>query len=348
MLARPTFHEVYGLSLTVSAIDPSYTLGEMAMKRRETLERLTKEGVIDQNRRLALPPVLQRIAVISSSTAAGYGDFRSRLITSPYSFSVMLFEAYMQGERAERSILSALESLKKDAANFDALVVIRGGGAQADLQCFDGYALAREIALFPLPVLSGIGHERDETVVDRVAHMRLITPTATAEFVISKARDFEARVDALSSGLARFAERLLRDERRSLEAHGRLLGSAVRNYMASRGHELSAIARRFEHSAVRDLTGRAGAVEELAMLIRLHGLTYLKRRGVELEGLEARARLLDPVNVLKRGYSITTLGGRAVADASALRKGDIINTRLYRGEVTSIVEKAVEEREDVG
>jgi exodeoxyribonuclease VII large subunit len=348
MLARPSFHEVYGLSLNVRDIDPAYTLGEAALRRKETIERLRKEGVIDLNRGLPLPPVLQRIAVVSSGTAAGYGDFLSRLTGSAYGygFSLTLFEAYMQGTRAERSILSALERCRRKADKYDALALIRGGGSQADLQCFDSYPLARAIATFPLPVLTGIGHERDETVADRAAHRRLITPTAAAEFILTRTRGFEEAVEGLSSRLVKYAERLIGDERNSLQTRGALLSSALRNFLASEKHGLSALARRFEHSVIRELADRGSSMERLAVSLTIRLQAYLSGQLKALRNLDARARLLDPRNVLRRGYSITTLGGRPVTDASALKRGDIIDTRLYSGTVTSSVENIREGGED--
>jgi exodeoxyribonuclease VII large subunit len=339
MLARPVFHELYGLSLNIRDIDPAYTLGEMALKRRQTIERLIKEGIIERNRELPLAPVLQRIAVISSSTAAGYGDFISRITGSGYGFSITLCEAYLQGELAERSILAALKHFKRNAGLYDVVVIIRGGGSQADLQCFDSYGLAREAALCPLPVLTGIGHERDETVTDRVAHMRLMTPTAVADFILSRSREFEEAVEGLASRLTRRLEGLISAGRSVLQTLDTLLLAALRGRLTAHGYDLSRLARDFQHSVAQALLGRRGRVERLGVSLLLQTRAYLSGKAEAIRDINTRVRLLDPRGVLKRGYSITLYRGRPVTEASALREGDIIDTRLYKGTVRSSVRK---------
>ena len=196
LLVAVTFHEVYGLSLNVKDIDPSYTMGEMALKKREVIERLTKEGLMELNKSLSLPIVPQRIAVISSPTAAGYGDFFDHLDNNPYGYKFIhiLFPALMQGAEAEQSIISALRKVRQKRDLFDVLVIIRGGGSVIDLNCFDSYNLASQVAQLPLPVITGIGHEKDDTVVDMTAHTKMKTPTAVAEFLISGLRSFEENV----------------------------------------------------------------------------------------------------------------------------------------------------------
>jgi exodeoxyribonuclease VII large subunit len=181
-LAAVTFHEVYGLSLNIRNIDPAYTMGEMARKKKEVIEHLKKEGIFARNRSLELPLVPQRIAVVSSPTAAGYGDFFSHLDTNPYGYRFVhiLFPALMQGNEAETSIARALARISRKQQSFDLVAIIRGGGSAVDLSCFDGYAVAAQVAALPLPVITGIGHEKDDTVVDMVAHTRMKTPTAVA------------------------------------------------------------------------------------------------------------------------------------------------------------------------
>ena len=196
LLVAVTFHEVYGLSLNVRDIDPAYTMGEMALKKRKVIERLTKEGLVKLNKSLSLPVVPQRIAVISSPTAAGYGDFFGQLDNNPYGYKFVhtLFPALMQGSGAEQSIISALRKVSQKIDLFDVLVIIRGGGSVIDLNCFDSYDLASEVARSPLPVITGIGHEKDDTVVDITAHTKMKTPTAVAEFLISGLRSFEENI----------------------------------------------------------------------------------------------------------------------------------------------------------
>ena len=211
------FHELYGYSLTVLDIDPTYTVGDMARKRREILRQLEEEGVIDLNKELEMPMLPQRIAVISSATAAGYGDFCNQLQNNPrgYGFHTELFPAIMQGERVEESVLSALDAINNRIDEFDAVVIIRGGGATSDLTGFDTYLLAASCAQFPLPIITGIGHERDDTVLDRVAHTRVKTPTAAAEYLIVCMDEVADRLNDLAYRLqSGVRNRLLWEHRR--------------------------------------------------------------------------------------------------------------------------------------
>ena len=195
-----TFHEVYGYSLVVLDIDPTYTMGDMARRRKEILEQLARDGVIGLNRELDIPALPNRIAVISSATAAGWGDFRNQLENNLYGFRfyVKLFPALMQGDDVERSVISALDAVAARRDDFDIVVIIRGGGAVSELSCFDSYNLAYNIANFPLPVITGIGHERDDTVADVVAHTKVKTPTAAAEFIINMALDCAQELEGLT------------------------------------------------------------------------------------------------------------------------------------------------------
>lgn len=366
MLSTVTYHEVYGLSLNITDIDPRYTLGEMALKRKEVIEKLTKEGIIDMNRRLPLPPVLQKIAVISSETAAGYGDFIHRLDKNPYSytFSHRLFQAYVQGERAEKSILTALKKCKRFKKDFDAVVIIRGGGSAVDLHCFDSYPLAKEIALFPLPVFTGIGHERDETVVDRVANRRLITPTAVAEHLISIAKQFEDNIDDLNHRLITRTNTLLDAQKHHLRKLTENLSSYSMHYLETLSHALKSNIYRLQSRALEVLKtplvnlkayeGRLkGSVEglmkynhqklkEAIQVLRVHPRHMLSMKRRMLENYETKIHLLDPRNILERGYSVTYLNGKALKDVRSVNKDDIIETTLHKGTIISAVESAKE------
>ncbi|MHB8882122.1 MAG: exodeoxyribonuclease VII large subunit [Thermodesulfovibrionales bacterium] len=316
-LASVSYHEVYGLSLGIKDIDPTYTLGEMARKKKEVVERLRKEGLLDLNKARELPLLPRRIAVISSPTAAGYSDFFRHLDTNPYGywFGHTLFPALMQGPEAEQSILSALLSIQKKSAAFDCVVIIRGGGSVIDLNCFDSYALAARVAAFPLPVITGIGHEKDDTVVDLVAHTRMKTPTAVAEFLISGTRCFEQRVLDLERRVIQQAGEMLQSNRLKLNSYAQKLllvpvrlTPVFRNRLLTLQREIRALLKqRFQ--------------DETAGLNRM----------------EQAVRHLDPANVLKRGYSITTCRGKLVRAASELRPGAAIETTLHKGTVTSIV-----------
>jgi exodeoxyribonuclease VII large subunit len=368
MLVNVTFHEVYGLSLNIKDIDPRYTLGEMALKRREIIERLKKESIIDKNRNLPLPPVIQNIAVISSVTAAGYGDFIHRLDDNPYGyrFSYSLFQAYVQGEQAEESILLALRKCNKLKDCFDAVVIIRGGGSTVDLQCFDSYPLSKEIALFPLPVFTGIGHERDETVADRVANKRLITPTAVAEFLITKAKQFEDSIETLRHRLIMKTNTLLERERHYLMSFEEGLSRHSKYYLAAMSHRLghsTSLLHSLALGALRtpsvNLKAYEGSLKsagdvmlrnnyqklkDFAKILQTHPEHMLKIQSKNLEHLESTIKHLDPINVLKRGYSITYLNGKTLNDITTVKKADIIDTRLCNGTITSTVEGLREDK----
>ncbi len=317
LLASVGFHEVYGLSLNIRDIDPTYTMGDMARRKREVIERLRKEEIIDLNKRLSLPLVPQRIAVLSSPTAAGYGDFSDQLDNNPqgYRFIHILFPALMQGQGAEKSIISALDGIREKRHLFDVVVVIRGGGSVVDLNCFDGYPLASHIAKFPLPVITGIGHEKDDTVVDLTAHTRMKTPTAVAEFLISGVRSFDERIMEIRNRIATFPDRLLKDEQHRLHSLGQKL---------------------------RFLPLRLTAAVENRLPVLEGGLTaavsrLMRKEEERLQRIEQAVRLLDPANVLKRGYSISRHKGKVLKNASSVRKGDVVETTLYNGSITSVV-----------
>jgi len=313
-----TFHEVYGLSLNIRDIDPAYTLGEMARKKREVIDRLRKEGIMGLNKSLPLPLVPQRAAVISSPTAAGYGDFFKQLDNNlyGYKFTHVLFPAVMQGQEAENSIISALSRIRKEKELFDVVVIIRGGGSVIDLNCFDGYEVASHAAKFPLPVITGIGHEKDDTVVDMVAHTKMKTPTAVAEFLISGLRSYEENIMGLRDRVYKEAGRLLRDERYRFDALIHRVSYIPLRISAVHTNRLSAVRSDLESRAVRILAEeehRTGAIEQ-AM------------------------KHLDPANVLRRGYSITRHKGKVLKNAAVLKKWAVIETKLSSGEVTSIVQ----------
>jgi exodeoxyribonuclease VII large subunit len=317
-LAAVTFHEVYGLSLNIKYIDPAYTIGEMARKKKEVIERLRKEGIIERNRSRELPLVPQRVAVISSPTAAGYGDFINHLDGNAfgYRFVHILFPALMQGNEAGASIIRALTRIRKKQANFDLAVIIRGGGSTIDLSCFDSYALSSAIASFPLPVISGIGHEKDDTVVDIVVHTRMKTPTAVAEFIISGVRAFEETVLGLETRIVNHVEKFLKDEK----------------------HRLISITQRLSLVPFRLESIHLNRLLLLQKDIRGHVRQFFHARKNRLENMQQAVRHLDPEQVLRRGYSITRHRGKVVKDAAALKKGMIIESTLHKGTVASIVQ----------
>ena len=311
------FHEAYGFSWIVTDIDPTYTLGDMARKRQEIINQLKAEGVFNLQKELSLPLFCQRIAVISSETAAGYGDFCNQLSDNPYGFKfqTQLFPATMQGEGIERSIIEALNSINAVCDDYDAVVIIRGGGATSDMAGFDTLALAENVANFPIPIITGIGHDRDESILDMVSHTRVKTPTAAAAFLIDHLKTVSDQLTMLSEAIPR-------------------LFSVVRTRQEARLDNLyQRILMRVQQRAVTSQADIRNLEQGL--------LTALQRRLTSehhrLEMLEEKVRSLDPALLLKRGYSMTLFNGKAVRDPQTLRQGDEIETRLEKGTIKSII-----------
>lgn len=312
-----SFHELYGYSLTVQDIDPTYTLGDMARRRKEILKQLEEEGVLLLNKELDIPRLPQRVAVISSSTAAGYGDFCHQLKNNlgGFYFYTELFPALMQGDRVEESVLAALDKINSRLESFDVVVIIRGGGATSDLSGFDTYLLAAACAQFPLPVITGIGHERDDTVLDSVAHTRVKTPTAAAEFLIGCMNDAAEELEMLAGRLYGGIRELLAQEHRKLVSYRNRIPSAAYRYISDAKFAL--------------LTVRKDIVQAAT--------SSLSRHHHRLELLQQRLTDVSPEKQLARGYSITLKNGRIVKNVSSLNEGDEITTRLYQGELISTV-----------
>ena len=310
-----TFHEVYGYSLVVQDIDPTYTMGDMARRRKEILEQLEKEGVIGLNRELEIPALPHRIAVISSATAAGWGDFCNQLDGNIYGFRfyVKLFPALMQGDDVERSVISALNAVAMRRDDFDVVVIIRGGGAVSELSCFDSYNLAFNIANFPLPVITGIGHERDDTVADVVAHTKVKTPTAAAEFIINKVFDTASELENLT----------------------RRMSDAITEKMNAENVRIERAAQKLP-SLFAVLRTRQEQLLETVWIRSVNGVrNLLISQTHKLEILDKTLAAADPAVILKRGYSLTRAGGRVVKCASDLKKGDRLTTVFADGSVES-------------
>ena len=327
--ATVEFHPLYGMSLNITDIDPSYTLGDLARKKQEVIQRLRKEGVYDMNREIPFPLVPQRIAVISSETAAGYGDYRETIQNNRHGFRfhTTLFPAVMQGDEAPGSITTAMELIYESESDFDCVVLIRGGGSKADLESFNHYDLAYFITQFPLPVITGIGHERDESVADMVAHKGLKTPTAVAEFLVDQLLAFEFRLSALLDRLSSSVRNRVQSDLSRLERYGEGMMHLSRSLLEKQSEQL----RQSELRLRRELTN------------------LLERKGDYLALLKKRAELVDPRNILKRGYSMTLLEGKSVSSIKNIEPGILLETRLYKGSIISKVEHTSEKddkRED--
>lgn len=382
--ATVEYHEVYGFSLNIKDVDPAYTLGDMARKRREVIERLHAEGIFDMNKELELPEIPSRIAIISSPTAAGYEDFMKQLLHNQWGFvfQTKLFPALMQGNEAPQSIINAINEIYAIEEQFDAVVLIRGGGSQLDLACFDDYELAANLAQFPLPVLTGIGHEKDESVADMVAHTRLKTPTAVAEFLLGLFHEVYTEIEELRTRLETGIETYFETETRRMEQALRMLKPLVGSALEKRNSQVARLSQALKPLVIQDLTDKKNRLNSLGLrvestvrtalneqrfelkqlqtkLVRGVGqqlrnrrleqdtlnrnltiLTnrYLEQKSEQLVWLKKNIDLVDPANVLKRGYSITLCNGKLLKDVPDLQPGDRIETQYEGGTIQSDVQ----------
>ena len=311
----PQFHEAYGFSWIVTDIDPTYTLGDMARKRQEIIQKLKAEGVFDLQKELQLPVFCQRIAVISSQTAAGYGDFCNQLADNPYGFKfeTQLFPAIMQGEGVEQSIISALEQIYD--MPFDCVVIIRGGGATSDMSGFDTLALAENVANFPTPIITGIGHERDESILDMISHTRVKTPTAAAALLIDHLKGVLETIEGAQSMITHYVQQKLSIANSQLS----IISEAI--------PRLFSIVKTRQEAKIDALYTRLPMLIERRFTLESH----------RLQLMDEKLKALDPTLLLARGYSITMHNGRAVKDASQLPPGAEIETRLAKGTIHSVI-----------
>ncbi len=341
VLVRVTvdFHELYGFNLTVQDIDPAYTLGDMVRRRMEIIRRLQEEGVFELNKGLSLPDLPRRIAVVTSPTAAGYEDFLNQLVHNKagFPFYVKLFPAIMQGEKTEASVIAALDRIYPHRELFDAVVIIRGGGATSDLNCFDAYLLAANCAQFPLPILTGIGHERDDTVTDMVAHTRLKTPTAVAEFLIARLEQAAIELQTLQQQTVWKATDILGRHQSFLQLTGSRLPALVLSRIERSRTALQSLAGRLPLTARDTLARRSTALDALQNRLATVTVSRMEEQKRFLDLTEQYIRLSSPEAILKRGYSLTLADGRIVKHAAGLQPGQALTTRFADGEVHSTV-----------
>ena len=381
--AKVEYHEVYGFSLNIRDIDPVYTLGDMARQRREIIRRLQEDGVFEMNKELELPMVPQRIAVISSPTAAGLQDFLDQLHNNPHQFVfyTKLFPAVMQGIEAPRSIMDALGQIYEYEQLFDAVVIIRGGGAQIDLACFDQYELAFHVAQFPLPVITGIGHDKDDTVIDLVAHTRMKTPTAVAEFLISGALRFSQELKELEKHFTELVNDQLEQNTNRLNDAADQLNRLVNQMIVAQQNRLniariqlanrSAVFLKEQQSNLKQLIigaknktnrfvtrqnhlldqsgnklnfifreqvlKRKNLLNQFGHLIKIRAIDQIRTEKKNISSIQEKLRLVDPQNILKRGYSLTLMNGKIVKSVHLVKEGDLLETRLSDGIVESKV-----------
>ncbi|MDO5571889.1 MAG: exodeoxyribonuclease VII large subunit [Bacteroidales bacterium] len=355
------FHELYGFSLLVNDIDPSYTLGDMAKQRAEILRKLEEEGVKDLNKELTLAEVPNKIAIISSATAAGFGDFMNQIENnvSGYKFYTKLFPAVMQGSQTEASIIDALNRIYSYEDFFDVVVIIRGGGATSDLNSFDSYQLALNCAQFPIPIITGIGHERDETVLDSIAHTRVKTPTAAAEFLISKMDEADFKIEELKniivdnvrvrlernklriSSIRDMIPYIVNEKINKERSRTQLINTKINNLVASKVseqknlvHKIGVLIPQIVSSKVNKQKIGIDVIEEK---IKRYVPEIVAKQNIKLSMLEKIIELASPENILKKGYSLTLKNNRAVKSAKELKRGDRVITLLGEGEIESVV-----------
>lgn len=333
------FHEVYGFNLNVVDIDPSYTLGDLVRKRQEIIRQLQEEGVFTLNKELSLPALPQRIAVITSPTAAGYEDFINQLFYNKagYPFYVKLFPALMQGEKTEESIIAALERIDSHRELFDAVVIIRGGGATSDLNSFDSYLLAANCAQFPLPIITGIGHERDDTIIDLVAHTRLKTPTAVAAFLINCMDQAAEQLNLLQQALCTDTLSILQEKKQTLQRIGTLLPATVNNRIERNRSALNLLASKLPTITSGLLERNKNQLELMHQRIHTAISNRLLKESRFIELQEQFIRMASPDYILKRGYSLTLRDGKILKSAKAVKSGDHLTTRFSDGEIESEV-----------
>ena len=333
------FHENYGFSWIVDDIDPTYTMGDMARKRMEIIQTLKEEGVFDLQKELKLPMFCQRIAVISSATAAGYGDFCNQLADNGYGlqFTTALFAATMQGEGVEHSVISALNRINEEWENWDCVVIIRGGGATSDLSGFDTLALAENVANFPLPIITGIGHERDESVLDMISFQRVKTPTAAAAFLVDHLTEVYARIEDAQEAIVNYVKRRLQVERMKFERLSTQIPTLFSLVKVRQSNRLDQLLNRLKVKAERIPADGLHRLEMLEARLKEPVARKLERELHRIDMLSQRAIAQDPERLLSRGYSITLKDGKSIKDASQLKAGDEIETRFAKGVAKAVV-----------
>ncbi|NLD62924.1 MAG: exodeoxyribonuclease VII large subunit [Bacteroidales bacterium] len=317
--ATVEYHELYGLSLNITDIDPAYTAGDMALRREAIIRRLTAEGVLSMNSGLPLTPYPRNLAVVSSSKAAGYQDFINHLVNNPYgyAFRITLFEAVMQGETTRASVTEALDSISEMISEFDVVVIIRGGGSTIDLSWFDSYEIAYHVTQFPLPVLTGIGHEKDQSVTDMVAWKALKTPTAVAGFIVERTMECENNIIGMAESLVSAVEGAM---------------EAAEERLSSIQNRITATARLMVRLKEEKLSNHAGRLARASANV-------LNRAKEATDRMEDALRHLNPAGVLRRGFTLTSRNGTIIQSASELKQGDTIKTYFAEGTAESMVEK---------
>ncbi len=337
--AEITFHELYGYSLNITDIDPTYTLGDIAKRRQEILHQLTQEGISTMNQELPLPRMLQRIAIISSASAAGYGDFCNQLKNNParLAFHTQLFQATMQGDDVTPSIINALNCIAGQQEQWDAVVIIRGGGATSDLSGFDTLELAENVAQFPLPIITGIGHERDDTVIDLIAHTRMKTPTAAAEFLIQHQSKELELLESIAASIFLSASNLLQAEKIRIQVLTAKIPTLFSAIQARETIKIDRLSAAMGYKALQHIEGEKSRISIIKKQLALYTDNLLNHQKKRIEQAENKLENASPERILKLGFSITRVNGQAIKSFDDVREGDNIETTLATGTINSTV-----------
>ena len=334
-----SYHEVYGMKFNVLDINPAFTLGDIAQRREEILNKLREAGIDQDNKSLEFPRLLQRIAVISSATAAGYGDFCNQLYNNQYglAFHTELFEATMQGNDVENSIIAALDRIAEQLDHWDAVVIIRGGGATSDLTSFDTLRLAENVAQFPLPIITGIGHERDDTVLDLISHTRVKTPTAAAEFLINHQEQELFTLEDYAARITQGVTNKITTEENKIRRLTSKIPLLFYQIQSNEVNHLNRISLRLSNSAHQYIDNKKRRIDTLDTQLNLIVPTKVRESRQHLEVLTAKIVNASPDRILRLGFSITRVNGKAVKDSTSLKKGDQIETTFENGTAISTV-----------
>ena len=357
------FHEAYGFSLNIRDIDPNYTLGDIAAKKLEIINRLKQDGVFHMNKELDFPSIPKNIAIISSDTAAGFEDFINQLENNNYGFRFhyKLFQTIMQGEKTEESVIASIERIFEFETIFDVVVIIRGGGSKADLSWFDNYNITSYLAQLPIPVISGIGHDRDESIVDLIANKSVKTPTAAAELLINSFLDFNAttneyqsyfitkvkesineeknRLNNLSYKYSPIVKEVLSEEKSNLNLLKSQLKNINERFILNKNRKLSELNNSINNKAKQICIKEKALLNEYKLKLKNRSIRYLNANKHKLALFENTNNLLNPQNILKKGYSLTLLNGKVIKDSKQLKNNDKIETQLSKGKIKSVVTK---------
>lgn len=335
-----TFHALYGFSLQIHDINPVYTIGEDEQRRLKIIRQLEEDGIFELNKELMLPTVIQRIAIISSPTAAGYQDFMQQLKFNQYDikFQTTLFPAAMQGVEVEHSVVEQLDNISKYEDEFDAVVIIRGGGARTDLRWFDSYEIASNVAQFPLPVITGIGHDKDQSITDLVANTSLKTPTAVAEFVISTTADFISQLETYQEQILNIFNDEIESQVAILKDFGQSISQSMQVAVLQTNNKLASIKNAIQHWVEISVRGKQNKIDLVLQKIKDSAIKRLLQESNLLQIRETSVLAKDPKTVLQQGYSITTTkDGEIIRHKKQVKKNDSITTHFGDGTITSTV-----------